>query len=102
MRRNSGTMHTNLGELLLAGAIALLPTSARAWSAEGAQTKPISPLEQLADSYFPNLSECEKNLLRNAPVGEIAFCGPTHSLADRVPDESAALPQKYDVRAKLS
>ncbi len=104
MRRNSTnilTMHINLGELLLVSMIALLATCARAWSAEAGQTKPISPLEQLADSYFSNLSECERNLLRNAPIGELAFCGPTHSGADRVPDEGTAPLQKYDVRAKL-
>jgi len=94
-------MSTNLGELLLAGAIALLTSCPIAWSAAAVQRKPTGSLEQLADSHFSNLSECERNLLRNAPLGEIAFCGPTHSSADQAPDQGAARRQKYDVRAKL-
>jgi hypothetical protein len=95
-------MRANLGELFLASAIVLLLTCPRAWSAAAVvQRKPILPLDQLADSHFSNLSECEKTLLRTASLGEIAFCGPEHSPVDQVPNQGTALRQKYDVRANL-
>lgn len=104
MKRNYGyvlSMHTNFGKWLLAIAVLLLVTCAGARRVESAQAKTESLLAQLAKSRFSNLSECEMNLLRNAPLGSPAFCGPTHSLADQVPDDSAAPGQRYDIRAHL-
>jgi hypothetical protein len=102
MKRNSVNMlNTNLGVLLLVGGLGLLATCPGARNAEAAGKKPTSPLERLADSRFPDLSECENNLLRNALVGGVAFCGPSHTLNDRVPDTGTVAKQEYDVRAAL-
>jgi hypothetical protein len=102
MKRNSvNLLNTNFSMLLFISWFGLLATCVFARNAESADKKSISTLEQLAASRFPNLSECEKNFLRNAQVGEVAFCGPSHSQNDRVPDAGSTSRQQYDVRAEL-
>jgi hypothetical protein len=44
--------------------------------AEGSQ-RPVDDLEGRAQARFGELSQAELKLLRAAPMGEVAFCGPS-------------------------
>jgi hypothetical protein len=63
--------------------------------------KPYQDLTKEARQRFPNLTECEKTMLRKVLKGDIAQCGPSHSYKDPVPSEDPAQGQLYDVRASL-
>ena len=56
-----------------------------------AEDSPHAPdLEALARSRFGELSEAEQRLLRAAPMGEIAYCGPTEDNSDPANDPANA------------
>jgi hypothetical protein len=53
--------------------------------------RPVDDLEALARARFPDLSQAELKLLRAAPKGEVAWCGPS-----RKDDDPANDPAKAD------
>jgi hypothetical protein len=70
--------------------------------AEGSQ-RPVDDLEALAEAHFGPLSQAELKLLRAAPKGEAAFCGP--SAKDDDPDNDPAKADEWghehEIRADL-
>jgi sRNA-binding regulator protein Hfq len=57
--------------------------------AEGSQ-RPVDDLEGLAQARFAPLSQAELKLLRAAPKGEVAFCGPSAKNDDPANDPAKA------------
>ena len=57
--------------------------------AEGSQ-RPVDDLEGRAQARFPELSQAELKLLRAAPKGEAAFCGPSAKDDDPANDPAKA------------
>jgi hypothetical protein len=52
--------------------------------------RPVDDLEALAQARFPSLSQAELKLLRAAPKGEVAWCGPSAKYDDPANDPARA------------
>ena len=81
-----------LSVMLLAGW-----STCRAWAGE-------NQIEVLAHRDFPKMrwTECERNLLKHVPTGEVAYCGPRRNTEkDTAPQDTGKKRMPFDVDAEL-
>jgi hypothetical protein len=58
-------------------------------------------LVHIAGAQFPGLSDCETTLLKAVTTGDVAYCGPTHSDSDPVPNAKGDANRTDSLRAGL-